>query len=186
MSFLVKNFLRGLVIVVPLAVTVWVLWSGFTAIDRLLGLPYPGAGFLLTVGLVVVVGLLASNIVTRRLFLFVERLFVRAPFVKIVYSSLRDLMEAFVGDRRRFDRPVLVRLTPDGAVAAIGFVTRDDAALAGADRVAVYLPQSYNFAGQLLVVARGSVEPLDLDSARALALAVSGGVSGGEPPPTAS
>jgi uncharacterized membrane protein len=177
-SFLVKNFLRGLIVVVPVGVTVWVLWSGFVAVDRLLRLRVPGLGFAIVVAAVIVVGFLASNLVTRRLFGLVERLFARAPVVKIVYTSLRDLMEAFVGDRRRFDRPVLVRLTADGSLAAIGFVTREDAALAGEDRVAVYLPQSYNFAGQLLVVTRDSIQPLDLESSRALALVVSGGVSG--------
>lgn len=178
MSFLVKNFLRGLIVVVPLAVTVWVLWSGFVAVDRLLGLRVPGLGFAIAVAAVIVVGFLASNLVTRRLFGLVEQLFARAPVVRIVYSSLRDLMEAFVGDRRRFDRPVLLRLTPDGALSAIGFVTREDLALAGEERIAVYLPQSYNFAGQLLLVARTSIQPLDLESSRALALVVSGGVSG--------
>ena len=185
MSFLVRNFLRGLVVVVPLAVTVWALWAGFLAIDRLLRLPVPGAGFAVALALVVLVGFLASNFVTRRAFHAVERLFARAPVVKIVYSSLRDLTEAFVGDRRRFNQPVLVRLTPDGSLAAIGFVSREDPALVGPDRVLVYLPQSYNFAGQLLVAERASVEPLDLESSRALALVVSGGVSGsaeGAPP----
>lgn len=178
MSFLIRNFLRGLVVVVPIAVTLWVLWSGFTAVDRLLGLRYPGLGFAIALAGVIVVGILASNLLTRRLFGWMERLFARAPVVRIVYSSLRDLMEAFVGDRRRFDRPVLVRLTPDGAISAIGFVTREDAELIGEDRVAVYLPQSYNFAGQLLVVTRASIEPLEVESSRALALVVSGGVSG--------
>jgi len=181
MSFIVKNFLRGLVIVVPVAVTVWVLWIGFVWIDRLLRLPVPGLGFALAGVLVVVVGFLASNIVTRKLFELVQRLFARAPIVKIVYSAIRDLTEAFVGDRRRFNRPVRVKLTADGTIAAVGFVTRDDAAVLGAeDQVVVYFPQSYNFAGQLLLVARASVEPLPLDSSRAMALVISGGVSGGD------
>jgi uncharacterized membrane protein len=182
-GFLVKNFLRGLVIVVPVAVTVWVLWVGFTwidrRVDRLLGLPVPGLGVLVAAAAIVVVGLLASNIVTRKAFQLVERLFVRAPLVKIVYSSIRDLTEAFVGDRRRFNRPVRVKLTGDGAVSAIGFVTREDGAMLGAgEHVVVYFPQSYNFAGQLLLVERDRVEPLSLESVQAMALVVSGGVSG--------
>ena len=182
MSFLVRNFLRGLVVVVPLAVTVWVLWAGFLAIDRLLRLPWRGAGFVVVVALVVLIGFLASNFVTRRLFHELERVFARAPVVKIVYSALRDLTEAFVGDKRRFNRPVLVRLTADGSLSAVGFVTREEPPLADPGRVLVYLPQSYNFAGQLLVVERGAVQPLDLESSRALALVVSGGVSGAEEP----
>lgn len=181
MSFIVKNFLRGLVVVVPVSVTLWLLWIGFVFIDRLLRLPIPGLGVVIAAAFVVVVGFLASNIVTRKLFHLVERLFVRAPFVKIVYSSIRDLTEAFVGDRRRFNKPVLVSLTADGGVSAVGFVTRDDAAALGAeDRVVVYFPQSYNFAGQLLLVKRTSVQPLSLDSSQAMALVISGGVSGGD------
>lgn len=184
MTFIVKNFLRGLVVVVPLAVTLWVLWLGFVSIDRLLRLPVPGLGLVITAALLVVIGFLASNIVTRKLFQLVERLFVRAPLVKIVYASIRDLTEAFVGDRRRFDQPVLVELTDDGALAAVGFVTRDNAAaIGGSDRLVVYFPQSYNFAGQLLLVKRERVEPLPLDSSQAMALVVSGGVSGGVEPP---
>jgi uncharacterized membrane protein len=182
LNFIIKNFLRGLVIVVPVAVTIWVLWIGFVSVDRLLRLPIPGLGFVITVAFVIVVGFLASNIVTRKLFQLVERLFVRAPFVKIVYSSIRDLIEAFVGDRRRFNRPVLVKLTEDGGVSAVGFITREDATLLGAEgRIAVYFPQSYNFAGQLLVVKATHIEPLPLDSSKAMAFVVSGGVSGADP-----
>jgi uncharacterized membrane protein len=181
LSFIVKNFLRGLVVVVPVAVTVWVLWLGFVSLDRLLPLPIPGLGVLVVAAIVVVVGFLASNIVTRRVFHLVERLFSRAPIVKIVYSSIRDLTEAFAGDRRRFNQPVLVRLTADGGISAVGFVTRENAAaIGGGDRVVVYFPQSYNFAGQLLLVERANVEPLPLDSAQAIALVISGGVSGAE------
>ncbi len=89
---------------------------------------------------------------------------------------MRDLVEAFVGDRKKFNRPVLVRLGPE--LQAVGFLTRDDLTLLEIrDHVAVYLPQSYNFAGNLLVVPATSIEPLSIDPARAMAFVVSGGVS---------
>ena len=181
MNFIIKNFLRGLVIVIPVAVTVWILVYGFIWIDRLLRIPYPGVGFALTVISIIVIGFLASNFLTRRIFTLMDRIFVRAPFVKIVYSSIKDLIEAFVGDRKRFNRPVLVHLSPDGAISALGFVTREDAgALGMAGRVAVYFPQSYNFAGQLLLVKASAIEPLPIDSSTAMPFIVSGGVSGVE------
>jgi uncharacterized membrane protein len=179
MNFLVKNFLRGLAIVVPAVVTVYVLYFTFVSIDRLLGLPWPGAGFALTLAFIVLIGFLASNIFTRKIFQLLERLFVRAPLVKIIYSSLKDLTEAFVGDRKKFNQPVVVRLGAAAEVYALGFLTREDlAALSMPGHVSVYFPQSYNFAGQLVIVPSQNVKPLEIDSSKAMAFIVSGGVSG--------
>lgn len=178
-NFLIKNFLRGLAIVVPATVTIYVLYVTFIWIDRLLGLKWPGVGFLITLAAIIVIGFLASNIVTRKAFQLIERLFIRAPLVKIIYSSLKDLVEAFVGDRKKFNRPVVVRLNTADEIFTVGFITRDDLAmLAMEGHVAVYFPQSYNFAGQLVLVPRTSVRPLELDSSKAMAFIVSGGVSG--------
>jgi uncharacterized membrane protein len=88
-------------------------------------------------------------------------------------------MSAFVGPERRFDRPVIVDLSPGGGVRAIGFVTRDSLAAYGlADSVAVYFPQAYNFAGQLVVVPRAAVKAIDVPSADVMTFVVSGGISG--------
>ena len=179
MSFLVRNFLRGLVVVVPLAVTVWALWAGFLAIDRLLRLPVPGAGFAVALALVVLVGFLASNFVTRRLLQLVERILDQLPLLKLLHTSLKDLMSAFVGEKRRFNKPVMVDLAADGHVRALGFVTRGSMERFGCpDSVAVYFPQAYNFAGQLVVVPGSAVKPVAIDAAEAMAFIVSGGVTG--------
>ena len=186
-NFLIKNFLRGLAIVVPAAVTIYVLYATFIGIDRLLRLPWPGVGFLITLAAIILIGFLASNIVTRKAFQMLERLFVRAPLVKIIYSSLKDLIEAFVGDRKKFNRPVVVRLNSADEVFTVGFITREDLSLLGAaGHVAVYLPQSYNFAGQLVLVPREHVRVLELDSSKAMSFIVSGGVSGLEDQPAVS
>lgn len=183
MHLLVRYFVRGLVVVVPIAITVYVVYKSFTFVDQLIArvvdVRFPGAGVLITLGGIIVVGALVSNFVGRRLFAAAERVFIRAPLVKIVYSSVRDLIEAFVGDKRRFDRPVLVSITADGALKTPGFVTRDDLTKFGAaDRVAVYFPQSYNFAGQLLFVTRERVTPIEVESSQLMTFIVSGGVSG--------
>ena len=107
MNFIVKNFLRGLVITVPIAVTIYVIYKTFTTVDRLLGFAIPGVGFVITLAFLILVGVLASSIFFRWFFSLTETIFTRAPIVKIVYTSIRDLVEAFVGDKKRFNHPVL-------------------------------------------------------------------------------
>lgn len=176
MNWLLKNFLRGLVIVVPVAVTVYLLVQAFVSLDRLLRLTTPGLGIAVLLGATVLIGALAGNFVGRRLFALMERMFTRAPIVRIVYAAIKDLLEAFVGNKRRFDRPVTVSVTAD--VRTFGFITRDDLSTLGLPGdVAVYVPFSYTWDGCLLVVSRERVRPLEADSASVMALVVSGGVS---------
>ena len=178
MNWIIKNFLRGLVIVVPIAITIYVVVEAFLRIDRLLELRTPGLGFALTILVIVAVGALATNIVGRTVLRLTETVFSRAPIVRIVYAAVKDLLEAFVGDQKRFDKPVAVALTPDGAVRSLGFVTQEDLVfLAMPGHVAVYLPFSYSMAGTLLLVQRDRVERVAIDSASIMALVVSGGVS---------
>jgi uncharacterized membrane protein len=172
-------FLRGLVLAAPLAITIYVCWLIFSTVDRWLGLPIPGVGFIATIGLVTLVGFLASNLLTRGLVSLLDRLVARLPFVRLLYSATKDLMNAVVGEQRRFDQPVLVSLTPDGAIRALGFITRDSLSSIGLDGdVAVYVPQSYNFAGNLLVVPASRVSPVERESSEVLTFIVSGGVTG--------
>lgn len=176
MNWLLKNFLRGLVIVVPVAVTIYLLVQAFVSLDRLLRLATPGLGIAVLLGATILIGALAGNFVGRRAFALMERLFTRAPIVRIVYAAIKDLLEAFVGNKRRFDRPVAVSVTED--VRAFGFITHDDLASLGMPGdVAVYVPFSYTWDGCLLVVPRERVRALEADSASIMALVVSGGVS---------
>jgi uncharacterized membrane protein len=179
MNTLVKNFLHGCLVLVPAVVTIYVVYFVFTTIDGLLGLDVPGVGFALTLALITVVGALTRNVVGRRLVGLPDRVLGRLPLVKLVYTSLRDLMAALVGERRSFDRPVLVTLSSDGALRALGFITRDELSQFGlADHVAVYFPQSINFAGQLAIVPRARVEELAVPPSQLLPFIVSGGMSG--------
>jgi uncharacterized membrane protein len=176
MNWLIKNFLRGLVIVVPIALTIYIVYEVFIRIDRLLPYRTPGVGFLLLIAIIVAVGALASNFVVRRFLRLTDAIFARAPFVRIVYASIKDLLEAFVGDKKRFDRPVTVALSDD--VRTLGFMTQEDLAfLSMPGHAAVYMPFSYSMAGCVVVVPRSRVEPLAADSASIMALVVSGGVS---------
>jgi uncharacterized membrane protein len=179
MRRLTRYFLQGLVLVGPIAVTLYFCWLVFTRVDRWLGVPVPGVGFLAAVVLVTLVGFLASNLVTRGLVGILDRLMTRLPFVRLLYSSTRDLLNAFVGERRRFDVPVLVPLLPGAPMHAFGFVTQESLARLGMDGyVAVYFPQSYNVAGNLIVCPADQVRRLDVESSDLMAFIVSGGVTG--------
>ena len=178
MTRLFTYFLRGVVLVAPIAFTIYVCVRLFTTIDGWLGIPVPGVGFVATLIVITLFGFLASNLLARGLFAALERLLARLPFVRLLYSSTRDLLNAFVGEQRRFDKPVLVAPYPGGVARALGFVTQQSLASMGlAGHVTVYLPQSYNFAGTLLIFPTSAVTPLDADSADVMAFIVSGGVT---------
>jgi uncharacterized membrane protein len=178
MRSLLAYFVRGLVVLTPLAVTAYVSWWVLDTVDGWLGIPVPGVGLLVTVGIIMLVGFAASTVITRSLVGALETLFGKLPFVRLLYHSTRDLLNAFVGEHRRFDRPVVAALTDQ--VQVLGFVTQEalEGLPATRDRVAVYCPQSYNFAGQLLLLPADRVTPIAARASDVLAFIVSGGVTG--------
>lgn len=179
MKRLAQYFIRGLVVITPVFLTIYICWWIVSRIDGILDVGVPGAGIVVMLAGITVVGFLAGNLVTRGILGEVERLLEGLPFVRLLYTSTKDLLNAFVGEQRRFNRPVRARLDTAGDMWTLGFVTAE-----GADRlgmpgfVAVYLPQAYNFAGNLLIVPNGHVEAVDADATEIMAFIVSGGVSG--------
>ncbi len=181
MQRIFANFLKGLLVLVPMVGTIYVIFFIFTKIDGLLDLPVRGMGFLLTIVFIILIGALASNIFFRELFGYLESLVTRLPLVKLLYFSIKDLIGAFVGETKSFNRPVIVELMPENGIKAMGFITSENMDLPGTEGyVAVYLPQSYNFAANLILVPKARITPLPaVDSARFMAFIVSGGVSRG-------
>jgi uncharacterized membrane protein len=178
MSRLLNHFFRGVVLLAPLAFTLYVCVRVFATIDGWLGIPIPGVGFLVTVALITLFGFVASNFITRSMLSAVEGVLERLPFVRLLYSSTKDLLNAFVGEKRRFDKPVLVAPFSPGEARALGFITQETLTSMGMlEHVAVYLPQSYNFAGSLLIFPTSAVTVLDAESADVMAFIVSGGVT---------
>lgn len=183
MKGLARYFLNGLLFLIPVALTIYVFYKVFKFADGILGwlLPYkiPGAGLLLTMILVTLFGFLTTNFMTRRFFHYIDGLFNRLPLIKLVYSTVKDVIGAFVGDKKSFDKPVLVTIVPDGGIKAAGFITRETLEKFNLiDHVAVYFPQSYNFAGNVLLVPRTQVTILETDSAELMTFVVSAGITG--------
>jgi uncharacterized membrane protein len=179
MKDLIGYFFRGALVLLPIVTTVYIVWLILKTVDSLLPVGVPGAGIVLTIGIVTFVGFLTSNVLGRTVLHGLDRLLGRLPFVQLLYRSLQDLISAFVGEKRRFDRPVAVALGAGGTARVLGFVTREDLHPLGLkDSVAVYLPQSYNFAGNLVIVPREQIEALDTASAELMTFIVSGGISG--------
>jgi len=184
MKKLVDYFIKGLLVFVPMALTVFLLIWAFTSLDAafraLFRIKFPGLGLLLTLGLIVVIGFIASNFLGKRLFALIEKIFTGLPLVKLLYSAVKDMIEAFAGEKKSFDKPVIATIAPGGAAKIIGFVTQESLENLGlSDHVAVYVPQSYNFAGNVLLFPKEAVKPLSIESSKAMAFIVSGGISKG-------
>ena len=184
MKKLIEYFIKGLVIFVPMALTVFLLIWAFSNLDEglraLFRIELPGVGLLMTVALIIVIGFIASNFLGKRLFAMIEKVFTGLPLIKLLYSAVKDMIEAFAGDKKSFDKPVIATLVPGGAAKVVGFVTQESLENFGlSDYVAVYLPQSYNFAGNVLLFPKESVKPLSIESSQAMTFIVSGGVSKG-------
>ncbi len=176
---ILSYFWRGCLVLAPVAGTLYIGWLLFSTVDNLMPVGIPGLGFVLTLGLITLVGFLTSNVIGRAAVRQMEKALTRVPLLKLLYTSIRDLINAFVGDKKRFDRPVAVAVVPGSSARALGFVTRETlTSLHMAGHVAVYFPQSYNFAGNLLLVPQELVEPLDVHPTDMMAFIVSGGVSG--------
>jgi len=177
MRMLTRSFAQGLLVLAPVAITIWIVWVTVTTLDEWLDTRIPGLGIVIAAAGITLIGYLTGNVVGNKLISWLEAGLQRVPLIRILYNSLRDLLGAFVGQKRKFDKPVAVEINRHG-LKVLGFLTSerfDDPQLAG--HVSVYLPESYNFAGNLIVVPRDRVHPLDADGAEFMAFIMSGGVT---------
>lgn len=186
-----KNNLRylvqGLLILAPVAITLWIIYtiiSSVASIFQNFGLlfnPYldPLIYFVVTLFIIYLVGRFSTSIFFRPLFSAFEHAIEKAPLIKIVYSSIKDFVSAFVGGKKRFNKPVLVTLDKANGIRQIGFITQENLSelKLGVNDIAVYMPFSYGFSGKLLIVPRENVTPIDIPSAEAMKFVVSGGVT---------
>ena len=185
MRVLLNNFFRGLLLVFPLGATIYIIYSAIVWSNRALNnllfewlnIDIPGLGIVTVFLGISAIGYIFSLTFTRPLITYFERLLKRVPIIKIIYTALKDLTEAFVGDKKRFDKPVMIDFG-DTQVKRMGFVTRKDLSqLDISGMVAVYYPHSYNFSGNLYFVPAENIQPIELDSADAMKYIVSGGIT---------
>jgi uncharacterized membrane protein len=191
MKKILNFFLQGLLFVVPITITLWVIFKSILWIDSLLpfqvpikipGLPsiqIPGLGLLTIFTFISLIGFISARYIRNPLFSYMEKIIERAPLVKLIYSSVKDLVEAFVGEKRRFNKPVLVILEKDSHINRIGFITKEDLHHLGLSQemVAVYLPFSYSFAGELIILPKENIRPLNATGTDAMKFIISGGVT---------
>lgn len=176
---LARYFFSGTLFIVPLVATGYFIFWAFAQLDGLLNLPYPGLGFAIIFGVIILFGYLTSNFALRTVTDWFDHLMNRIPFVKLIYSAIKDLLGAFVGDKRKFNKPVLVSINKENSLNQIGFVTQEDLSSLGlTDMVAVYFPHSYAFSGNHFLVPKSSIKPLNISGPAAMKFIVSGGISG--------
>ncbi len=172
-------FFRGILITVPLVLTVYILVSAFEYIDGLFGFDEKGLGILTFVVVLTALGFAGSTFIAQPIMRYFSSLLDRIPLIKTIYSSIKDLLSAFVGQKKGFSKPVLVRVTEDHEVERIGFITDEEAGKLGATegKVAVYMPHSYAFSGNVYVVPRKNLTAIPAKSADVMKYIVSGGIS---------
>jgi uncharacterized membrane protein len=194
---LLQFFFQGLIVLAPIAITVWVVFGLFQWVDgflpNLLNTLFPnlldknldgslrkipGLGFVVVILLVLLVGWLSSLFVVGRLVAVFDTVLERTPGIKIIYSSVKDFLEAFAGNKKKFDKPVLVNVDVSG-VWRIGFITQPSNIEFGLpDHVTVYVPHSYAISGITYIIPKANIKVLENVSASdAMKYAVSGGVT---------
>jgi uncharacterized membrane protein len=185
MNRFVRYFFQGLLLVIPIGATLYFMVASIrwmdSAIEGLVppGWSIPGIGLLIILTAITFIGYLGSTFLFKPVFALFERLLNHLPFVRLIYSSLKDLISAFVGDKKKFNYPVLVTINKHSELKKLGFITQDDLSeLQLPGNVAVYLPHSYNISGDLYIVPKESVTFVEAPSAEVMKFIMSGGVTG--------
>jgi len=176
---LLKYFGQGLLFVVPVFVTIAVLVYLFQKADTLFGLEIPGLGILILLVGVTLVGFIGTVLVTNPAVRWFSQLINRTPVVKIIYSSVKDLLSAFVGSKKKFTHPVLIRLSAESDMQQIGFMTQENLSDLGIgdDMVSVYVPFSFSIMGNVFVVPKANVTALEASPTETMKFVVSGGIT---------
>jgi len=197
LSSVAQLFFQGVVVLAPIGVTIWVVVSLFNWVDNflpnLLNFIFPlqfaevngqipkvtGLGFVVAITLVLLVGWLSSLFFVERLMSIFDKILEKTPGVKIIYSSVKDFLEAFAGNKKKFDQPVLVNVDSTD-VWRIGFITQKNTEHFGLkDFVTVYVPHSYAISGITYIVSADRIKkmPKGVNASEAMKYVVSGGVT---------
>lgn len=187
MNKLIRYFLQGLLLISPVAITIYAIYVSFQFIDGLLlheltaiiGFKIPGLGLIIIITFITLIGIIGSSILIKPILSSLDKIISQAPLVKIIYTSIKDFMSAFVGKDKKFTEPVLIKLDSDFELERLGFITQHDLSALGigADKVAVYLPHSYTFSGNLVIVPVQNIKPLSANSTEVMKFIVTAGVT---------
>jgi uncharacterized membrane protein len=173
---LFNYFLKGLLITLPVYATYKIMRSLLESIDQVFVLETPGLGFVIVIAVITILGMIGSSFIIRPIFELLDEVLNKIPLVKTIYGAVKDLIEAFVGEKNKFSKPVIVELAE--GVYKPGFITQEDfEELVLKDLIAVYLPHSYAFSGNLYLVHKNKISIYDGSSSAFMKLIVSGGVS---------
>ena len=187
MKKLMNYFLQGLLILAPLGITAVILYNLLKVIDGILQ-PYiqklfhfnvPGVGVVAIILIVTLLGFIGQTVIARPIKKAANKLISRTPFLKVIYSSLKDLLSGFVGKDRKFNQPVLVKVNAVSELEKLGFLTQNDVSNIGVEgnKAAVYFPHSYNFSGELFIVPCENIKKIDGHPSEIMKFIVSGGVT---------
>lgn len=180
-AIFIRSFLQGLLILSPIAITAYVIYIVFDSIDSLVPWVPRGLGFVVIVAIVTFIGYMGTRFfLGKMLFDAFDHMLQHVPGVKYIYSSIKEVMGSFVGDKKRFNKPVWVCVNHSPEMWRIGFMTQKDLAYLGmANKVAVYLPHSYAVSGWVIIVEIKNIKPVTkMTAAEAMKFAVSGGITG--------
>ncbi|GAA4372325.1 DUF502 domain-containing protein [Hymenobacter koreensis] len=177
MKKIIGYFLRGLLILAPVTITLYLLLGVFNWLNDIFDIEgYPGLGLAVVIGLLTLMGYIGTQV--RPFIVLGERILNRLPVVNIIYSSIKDIFDALLGEEQKFNAPVLVKVFAGTECYKLGFVTQESMeGINRTDLTAVYFPDSYNFSGELLLVPKDSVIHIDLPSSQVMKFVVSGGVA---------
>ena len=185
LNTLAKSFFQGLLIIGPFAITIWIIWYIVSSIDNIIPTVserlYPGITFFIVIFGTTLIGYLGNKFIIGRVVVdSFDYLLEHTPGIKFIYTSLKDVMTSFVGDKKKFNQPVLIRTTENPAIWRIGFLTQKDLSSVGfPGHVSVYLPHSYAVSGWVVFVLATNITILEnVSAAQAMKFAVSGGVAG--------
>jgi len=175
----IRYFLRGILLIAPIGLTVFILVRIVQWTDRLLPISIPGLGIVTVLFITAFIGYLANTFFAKPVFDLFHDLMKKIPIVSFIYVSINDLVTAFAGDQKKFDSPVLVPFDDAGILHKPGFITHKDLEEIGLPgKATVYFPHSYNFSGNVFVVDKSKLIPLTGSSTELMKYVVSGGISG--------
>jgi len=186
MKKIFSYFFQGLIYIAPLGITIYVIYFLFTVIDgfirsyiqKIFDINIPGLGIVVIFVIITLLGLIGSTIIARPIKRLFRKLMDKAPLLKVNFSAIRDLLSAFVGKEKKFDQPVLVIVNTISNLEKMGFMTQKDLSdMDIMDKVSVYFPHSYNFSGEMFIVPKELVRPINIPPAEAMKFIVSGGVA---------